>query len=323
MIFVAWISTAFVGRTAIMADLDQQLKFFGIELPWLAVTLIYVSTALFFTFLAAHRRMGSERIHPLSKVQGISAVLATSILCVGGIWRQESYDVLEVVALYFLVATSIVAIVMVTPSQPEYVTGLLREEAGAHSASGLGRPGAQSTFRGGRVCDLARHRHLHLARRNRRPDCTAGRSREQLSAGRRDERARRCLFRPGDAVLQPPVRSPRQDLFRALSLSGVALADGRRHHLPVRLDAQGCKPRGPDHLQPEPARGNRDERRLSATTNEPGFTKLVQGAAITPSLFYAFIFNSLLVAARRRLHKSSLVQPKVVSPELEEAAVPV
>ncbi len=70
--------------------------------------------------------MGSDRIHPLSKVQGIAAVLATSILCVGGIWKQESYDVLEVVALYFLVGTSIVAIVMVTPSQAEYIKGLLR-----------------------------------------------------------------------------------------------------------------------------------------------------------------------------------------------------
>ena len=44
----------------------------------------------------------------------------------GGIWKQESYDVLQVVALYFLVGVSIFTIVMVTPTQAEYVKGLLR-----------------------------------------------------------------------------------------------------------------------------------------------------------------------------------------------------
>ena len=53
-------------------------------------------------------------------------MLTLSILLVGGIWKQESYDVLQVVALYFLVATSIFTVVMVTPTQAEYIKGLLR-----------------------------------------------------------------------------------------------------------------------------------------------------------------------------------------------------
>jgi hypothetical protein len=39
---------------------------------------------------------------------------------------QESYDVLEVVALYFLVGTSVAMVAMVTPNQAEYIKGLLR-----------------------------------------------------------------------------------------------------------------------------------------------------------------------------------------------------
>src|SRR5262249_34042989 len=103
-----------------------RLSFFGVSLPWLAVVLIYIGATLFFVFLASRRRMASDRIHPLSKVQAIAAMLTLSILLVGGIWKQESYDILQIIALYFLVGTSIVTVAMVTPTQAEYIKGLLR-----------------------------------------------------------------------------------------------------------------------------------------------------------------------------------------------------
>ena len=37
----------------------------------------------------------------------------------------------------------------------------------------------------------------------------------------------------------------------------------------------------------------------------------MQGAAITPALMCAFIFNSLLIAARRRLHREFLARADV------------
>src|SRR5262249_42097132 len=117
---------AFMSRSSILVDLDQRLSFFGVSLPWLAVVLIYIGATLFFVFLASRRRMASDRIHPLSKVQAIAAMLTLSILLVGGIWKQESYDILQIVALYFLVGTSIVTVAMVTPTQAEYIKGLLR-----------------------------------------------------------------------------------------------------------------------------------------------------------------------------------------------------
>ena len=42
-------------------------------------------------------------------------------------------------------------------------------------------------------------------------------------------------------------------------------------------------------------------------TNE-STSKLMQGAAITPALLFAFIFNSLLIGARRRLHREFLAR---------------
>ena len=91
------------ARAGILVDLDQRLTFFGISLPWLAVVLIYIGALLFFVYLAARRRMGSDRIHPLSKGQALAGMLMLSILLVGGIWEQNSYDVLQIVALYLMV----------------------------------------------------------------------------------------------------------------------------------------------------------------------------------------------------------------------------
>lgn len=323
MITVIWLSMAFVGRAAILADLDQQLKFFGIELPWLAVILIYISTTLVFLFLAARRRMGSDRIHPLSKVQGIAAVLATSILCVGGIWKQESYDVLEVVALYFLVGTSIVAIVMVTPSQAEYIKGLLRARK-----QELGQLPAWN--------DLALNRLFVAAA------CAI-----LLVTGT-------FIWRVGiGAPIALPVEVVNNyPLGIAMSVLVVAYFGLAMQYFLLRFGNRGktyfglflflawllpmvagtifmfaSMPRdasqaGQIIYSLSPIAGIA----MSVTTgsaNGPSFTKMVQGSAITPSLFYAFIFNSLLIAARRRLHKTSFAQPKAVSPELEEAAVPV
>ena len=70
VIMITQIAGAFLSRSSLLVDLDQRLSLFGISLPWLAVVLIYIAAILFFIYLAARRRMASERIHPLSKVQG-------------------------------------------------------------------------------------------------------------------------------------------------------------------------------------------------------------------------------------------------------------
>ena len=67
--------------------------------------------------------MDSERIHPLSKPQAIAAMAVATVLVLGGIWKRDEYEVLDVVALYLLVVAAILLIVMVTPTQAEYVKG--------------------------------------------------------------------------------------------------------------------------------------------------------------------------------------------------------
>ena len=104
-------------------DEDSRLTFFGYSLPWLAVLLFYVAYVLFFLYLASRRKMGSERIHPLSKPQAIAALASLSVLLVAGIWENDYRGILEVVALYLLVITALVSILMVTPNHAEYIKG--------------------------------------------------------------------------------------------------------------------------------------------------------------------------------------------------------
>jgi hypothetical protein len=115
-----------VTRSATLVDTDMRLHFYGFSLPWLAVVLLYIAAVLYFTYLAARRKMGSERIHPLSKPQSIAALMTAAALLIGTIWRQDQYALLEVVTLYVLVVTAIVLILMVTPNRAEYDKGLWR-----------------------------------------------------------------------------------------------------------------------------------------------------------------------------------------------------
>jgi hypothetical protein len=105
---------------------DHRLSFFGVSLPWLPVALLYQLPVLFFLLLAATRKMESQRLHPLSKPQAIVAMLTFATLILGGIWRQEGYEVYEVAALYLLVVPAILLTIMITPSQAEYAKGLHR-----------------------------------------------------------------------------------------------------------------------------------------------------------------------------------------------------
>jgi hypothetical protein len=323
LIVVSWLSTAFVGRAGVMVDLDQELKFFGVALPWLAVMLIYIAAALFFIYLAARRRMGSERVHPLSKVQGIGAVLATSILCVGGIWKQEAYDVLEVVALYFLVGVSIFALVMITPTQAEYVKGLLRAKK-----QGLGHLSAWD--------DLTLNRHFLAS------VCAI-----LLVTGTAIWRAgiEAPLALPAEAVNNYP-------LGIAMSVLVVAYFGLAMQYFSLRFGARGkmyfglflflawilpmiggtifmfasmprdASQQGQFIYSLSPIAGIAMSA-ISGNGNEPSFAKWVQGAAITPSLFYAFIFNSLLIGARRRIHRRFLARAELGKLELEEVGATV
>jgi hypothetical protein len=129
VIFVVFFAGQLVvgmSRSAALVDMDQRLTFYGISLPWLAVVLLHLAVVLYFIYLAARRKMGSERIHPLSKPQSIAALASLAVLLVGTIWRREQFVTLEIATLYLLVITAILLLMMVTPNLPEYDKGLWR-----------------------------------------------------------------------------------------------------------------------------------------------------------------------------------------------------
>ncbi len=309
VIMILWIGMRVIGRAGQLVDMDQQLLFFGISLPWLAVALLYIFSALFFLYLAARRRMGSERIHPLSKAQGLAAVLTISILCLGGIWKQQSYDVLQVVALYFLVGVSIFSIMMVTPTQAEYVKGLLRARK-----QGLSKLPAWD--------DLALN-WLFLA----------GACAILLVTGTViwNAGANAPTALPAGAVRNYP-------LGVALAVLVVAYFGLGMQYFFLRFGARGKMYFGLflflawllplvagtifmfASIPRETSRVGQVIYSLSPIAgiamssidaDQPVLTKAIQGGAITPALAYAFIFNSLLIGARRRAHREFVARAEL------------
>jgi hypothetical protein len=111
-----------------MVEGDHRLNFFGMSLPWLPVMLLYQLPTLFFLLLAGTRKMESQRLHPLSKPQAIVAMWTFATLILGGIWRQEEYQIFQLAALYLLTVPAILLTMMVTPTQAEYAKGLHRAQ---------------------------------------------------------------------------------------------------------------------------------------------------------------------------------------------------
>lgn len=120
--FIVWGAQTSVN----VVESDRRLSFFGVSLPWLAVILLNQLPILFFLLLAATRKMESQRLHPFSRPQAIVAMSTFAILVLGTIWRQDDYEVYQMAALYGLTIPAILLTMMITPSQPEYIKGLHR-----------------------------------------------------------------------------------------------------------------------------------------------------------------------------------------------------
>ena len=304
VIIIMQIIGSFLTRSSILVDLDMRLSFYGISLPWLAVVLIYIGATLFFVYLGARRRMRSERIHPLSKVQAVAAMLTLSILLLGGIWRQPSYDVLQVVALYFLVGTSIVTVAMVTPSEPEYKKGLLRARKQGLSHLPFWNDLALNRVFLSILCAILLLTGTIIWRVG-------------IDAP---------MALPSDAVSSFPMGI-------ALSVLVVAYFGLGMQYFYLRFGSRGkmyfglflllawilpmvagtiylfaSMPMVSSHggqiiYSLSPLAGIATSSMGGTNESLSTFTK---GAAITPALMFAFIFNSLLIAARRRLHREFL-----------------
>ena len=116
------------------------------------------------------RRMGSERIHPLSKPQAIAAWPRCRSLLLGGSGSRTNTRSSNIVALYLLVIAALLLLVMVTPTQAEYFKGLWRaRKQGRDPLAAVGRPVAQPGLSRDRVRHRAGDRDHRLATRARFP----------------------------------------------------------------------------------------------------------------------------------------------------------
>ena len=299
-----------IGRflpSVTLFDDDARLTFFGVSLPWLAVVLFYVGGLLFFIYLAARRRMGEERIHPLSKSQAIAALTSLSVLVLGGLWKTEDDErVLEIVVLYLLVIAALLLILMVSPNQAEYFKGLWR-------AKKQGR-GHLSWWD-----DLSLNRvFLVIACTNVLVTATVARSAVGLDASGSSI----VVLSPGNYPLAIAIGVLVVAYF-GLAVQYFLLRFGRRGatYFALFLFLAWLIPlvagtilamasmRGDGGVMGQVLFGMTPITGIAmvaAKTSDEALRTTIQGPAIAPALLFTFVFNSLLISARRRAYKSFL-----------------
>ena len=315
ILFGGYVIMIFLIRTATTFDMDQRLPFFGISLPWLAVVLLYMAAVLYVIYLAARRKMGAERIHPLSKPQSIAALVTLAVLLVGSIWRRQEYAALEVVTLYLLAITAILLVVIVTPDRAEYDKGLWRgrKQGRAHlpwwddlalnrvflmvgcavvlmtptiAASGAADPApmgfAQQASYGSFPLAIAAGvlvvayfglAHQYFALR------FGGRSRIYFAL---------FLFL---AWLVPLVSG------MILLIASTSMPSNAERESQVIFAVSPVAGIG----------------MTAVAGGAESYSTAIQAAAITPALLFTFVFNSLLISARRRAYKEFLVTAMAIA----------
>ncbi len=302
---IIFINTMRMGRfapSAILFDGDLRSDFFGFSLPWLVVVLFFEAPLLFFIFIAASRKMDSERLHPFTKPQALAALAILGFLTLGAIWRQEGYDLLEVGALYVLVIIAILLTITVTPSRAEYYKGLWRARKQGRTHLPWWNDLALNRVSLFIACFLV------LASAN---IAWSQAGKEQRFVGNSMAAAFPLATATGVLVVA----------YFGLALQFFLLRYGARGKIYFGLFlfvtwlvplvagtimAMATAPMVNEagsqallSLSPVVGIG------MIASATRPGSVTaatVAQAAAITPPLFFAFLFNSLLIAARRRTH---------------------
>jgi hypothetical protein len=290
--------------SAVLFDGDLRSDFYGYSFPWLAVVLFFEVPLLAFLYIASSRKMDSERNHAFSKLQALGALGILGFLTLGIIWRQSGYDILELSALYIWVVIAILLTATVTPGRAEYLKGLWR-------ARDRGRTHLHWWD------DLALNRvYLFIA-------CAlvlvgGNVTWSQAWAGRGFDRSSTAAGFPLAIAMGVLVVG-----YVGLGLQYFLLQFGARGRmyfglflfftwlLPLVAGAIVAMPTSsmidtaPSQalLSLSPVVGIASIAAPSGATSSGGAIAC-QVAAITPPLLFAFLFNGLLVAARRRTYRT-------------------
>jgi hypothetical protein len=302
IIFLGFMSSSFFsgfGNLLSRLDQDPRLEFFGISLPWLIVILLYQIPVLFFIFLAARRKMDSERMHPFSKPQAVAAMATLGVLLLGGIWNMDNSDWLATLVIYLLVILGLVLTVMVTPTQAEYYKGLWRAcKLGRTRLSFWDDHAINRPFLAA-ICALilitATTAMYRLTAGSQVASATA---RDSLPLGIANGVLVVAYFGLAHQFFQLRFGRRGANLF-ALFLFltwAVPLVLGT-----ILLLSNFASP-GPSQvvyaLSPIAGLG------LATGNGDPAAYMAIEAAAITPSLLYTFVFNGLVTAARRRVARA-------------------
>ncbi|MDG3006504.1 hypothetical protein [Paludisphaera mucosa] len=105
---------------------EVHMDFFRLSLPWLAFVLLHLIAVLFFFMLAATRKMGSERLHGLTKPQAMAAMATIGLLAVGGMTNWSGDGTIHLIGLYILTVAGLLLVGLTTPTLAEYDKGLRR-----------------------------------------------------------------------------------------------------------------------------------------------------------------------------------------------------
>jgi hypothetical protein len=118
-----------------MNDLrDTVPGFFGVEMPLYVQSFIHQLPILVFLYVAAVRKMRSERAHAYSKLGAIAFVATIAVLALGEMWNTSLPRLVGVnvgqwpvlVVLYTVTLASVLLTLAVTPSASGYANGLRR-----------------------------------------------------------------------------------------------------------------------------------------------------------------------------------------------------
>lgn len=100
-------------------------RLYGVAVPVFAQSLLFQSSLFLFLFIAASRKMRSDKMHPYSKPQAVAFLAVLLALGLGTIWDMPADAVLLGIC-YFGFAVAVLLIAAVTPSFGEYGAGLRR-----------------------------------------------------------------------------------------------------------------------------------------------------------------------------------------------------
>lgn len=299
--FFAWI---FAGSqfSVNAVENDHRLGFFGMSLPWLPVALLYQLPVLFFMLLAATRKMESQRLHPLSKPQTLAAMLTFALLTVGGVWQKDGYEVYQTAALYSLAIPAILLVMMTTPSQAEYTKGLYRAQKQGKTRLPWWDDLSVSAISLVLLCGIVLAAGTVVGTIARGEPDRFIRERDATAFGLALACAVLTVAYFGTALQYFQLRFARRGTtFFALFLFIAWI-------LPVLAGAIQSFAMGPmwsraagyPFFAISPAGGIG----MIFLVNDPGAMDSVRFSAITPALLFTFLFNSLLIGARRRVMKN-------------------